>query len=69
MKACVHVDDVLYNGTSDRILDEFFRLANNYFGECTGGGVADFVLGIKIEWDLEELTVKLSQRAHVVSHP
>ena len=65
MKACVHVDDVLYNGTSDRILDEFFRLANNYFGECTGGGVADFVLGIKIEWDLEELTVKLSQRAHV----
>lgn len=65
LEALCHVDDVLYNGSSMDIVDEFFKRANEFFGECTGGEVADFVLGIKVEWDLEKMTVKLSQRAHM----
>ena len=41
-------------------LEGGFRLG----GECTGGGEAETVLGIKIDWDFDKCTVKLSQRAH-----
>jgi hypothetical protein len=65
LEALAHVDDIIYNGDDDSILDEFYRLAENHFGKLTGGKIAEYILGIKIEWDYEKLTVKLSQRAHV----
>jgi hypothetical protein len=64
LTALAHVDDILYNGTSDAICDQFFKEAERFFGSLTGGAVAEVILGIKIEWDFERLTVKLSQRAH-----
>jgi hypothetical protein len=63
-KILAHVDDLIYNGTSSEVCDAFFELAREHFGECTGGGEAQMVLGIKIEWDFDKCTVKLSQRAH-----
>ena len=63
-KILAHVDDLIYNGTSSEICDKFFELAQNHFGECTGGGEAKVVLGIKIDLDFEKCTVTLSQRAH-----
>lgn len=65
LKALAHVDDILYNGDSDDILDEFYRLAEVYFSKLTGGKIAENILGIKVEWNLEEASVKLSQGAHV----
>ena len=65
LSAMAHVDDIIYNGSNDEILDEFFKLAEKHFGKLTGGGVAEIILGIKIIWDLEKITVTLSQRAHV----
>jgi hypothetical protein len=65
LKALAHVDDILYNGDSDEILDEFYRLAEKYFSKLTGGNTAENILGIKVEWDLENASVKLSQGAHV----
>jgi hypothetical protein len=61
----VHVDDMLYNGSDDEILDEIFRRATIHFGECTGGGTAEIILGIKITWDYETCKVTLTQRAHI----
>jgi hypothetical protein len=63
--ALAHVDDIMYNGDNDEILDEFFRRAEQHFGKLTGGTRAEYILGIKIVWDLEEATVTLSQRAFV----
>ena len=65
LKALVHVDDIIYNGSDDKILEEFYKRSVKYFGECTGGKIAEFILGIKVEWDYENATVKLSQGAHV----
>ena len=65
LKALAHVDDIIYNGSGDEILDEFFRLAEKWFKKLTGGTTAEYILGIKIEWDLKKCSVKLSQRAHV----
>lgn len=65
LKALAHVDDILYNGDSDAILVEFYRLAEKYFSKLTGGKIAENILGIKVEWNLEEASVKLSQGAHV----
>lgn len=65
LKALAHVDDILYKGDDESIVEEFYRLSEEHFGKLTGGGIAEEVLGIKIQWDLENLTVKLSQRAHV----
>jgi len=64
MKILAHVDDLIYNGDSDEICDEFYRRAELHFGECTGGKEAEVILGIKIDWDFDKCTVKLSQRAH-----
>ena len=64
LKILAHVDDLIYSGSTDAICDEFYRLVTEHFGECTGGTVATIILGIKIEWDLEKCTVKMSQRAH-----
>ena len=63
-KILAHVDDLIYSGTTDEVCDVFFRVVKEHFGECTGGGIAKVVLGIKIDWDFEKCTVKLSQRAH-----
>jgi hypothetical protein len=65
LKALAHVDDVLYNGDSDEILDEFYRLAEEYFSKLTGGKIAENILGIKVEWNMADASVKLSQGAHV----
>ena len=54
----------MYNGTSDDICDEFYRVAEEHFGECTGGKEAEVILGIKVDWDFDRCTVKLRQRAH-----
>jgi len=62
--ALAHVDDILYNGDGDEILEEFYKRAEEYFGKLTGGTQAEFILGIKIDWNFEKKTVKLSQRAH-----
>lgn len=64
LTALAHVDDILYNGDGDEILEEFYRKAEVYFGKLTGGKQAEFILGIKIEWNFNDKTVKLSQRAH-----
>ena len=64
LKALAHVDDIVYNGSSDEICDEFFKLAEKYFKKLTGGKIAECILGIKVEWDFDKMTVKLSQRAH-----
>jgi hypothetical protein len=64
LKALAHVDDILYNGDGDEILDEFFKQAEKHFGKLTGGEVAENILGIKVVWNLQCCTVKLSQRAH-----
>lgn len=66
LTALVHVDDIVYNGDGDEILEEFFRRAELKFGTLTGGSVSTDILGIHITWDLEKMTVKLSQRAHAV---
>ena len=63
-KILAHVDDLIYSGTTDEVCDAFFRAVKDHFGECTGGGIAKVVLGIKIDWEFEKCTVKLSQRAH-----
>ena len=64
MRAAVHVDDCIYNGSNDAILDEFYRRMVAWFGACVGNTRADFVLGLRVDWDLDKGTVKLSQRAH-----
>ena len=64
MTIAAHVDDTVYSGSSDEILDEFYRRMVAWFGECVGNTRAEYVLGLKVEWDLEKSTVKLSQRAH-----
>ena len=66
LSALAHVDDIIYNGDCDEICDEFFKLAKEHFGDLTGGKHAENVLGIKVEWDFEKATVKLSQEAHVI---
>jgi hypothetical protein len=65
LKALAHVEDIIYNGTNDAILDEFFKMAEAHFEKLTGGDRAEYILGIKIEWDLLECSVKLSQRAFI----
>jgi hypothetical protein len=65
MKALAHVDDIIYNGTNDAILDKFYELAELHFGKLTGGTQAEIILGIKIVWNEKKKTVTLSQRAHV----
>lgn len=64
LKVMAHVDDLIYNGTKDAICDEFYKLAVEHFGECTGGEEAQIILGIKVEWNFEKCTVKLTQKAH-----
>ena len=56
------VDDISYFGTSQWIVDYFLKGMKEHFGEdqITGGTVADSLLGIKFDYDDEELTLKLS---------
>jgi hypothetical protein len=65
LTALAHVDDIIYNGDGDEILDEFYKRAEKHFGKLTGGTTAEYILGIKIIWDYENKTVTLSQQAHV----
>ena len=44
MRAAVHVDDCIFNGSNDAILDEFYRHMVTWFGACVGNTRADFVL-------------------------
>ena len=58
------MDDTVYGGSSDEVCDEFYRRMVQHFGECVGNTRAEFVLGLKVTWDLEKKTCTLSQRAH-----
>ena len=51
------VDDISYFGTSQWIVDYFLKGMKEHFGEdqITGGTVADSLLGIKFDYDDEEL--------------
>ena len=64
LTVCTHVDDTVYGGSSDEVCDEFYRRMVRHFGECVGNTRAEFVLGLKVTWDLEKKTCTLSQRAH-----
>ena len=56
------VDDISYFGTSQWIIDYFLKGMREHFGEdqVTGGTVVNSLLGIKFDYDDEELTLKLS---------
>ena len=43
MRAAVHVDDCIFNGSNGAILDEFYRRLFAWFGACVGNTQADFV--------------------------
>ena len=64
MRAAVHVDDCIFNGSNDAILNEIYRRMVAWFGACVGNTRAEFGLGLRVDWDLDKGTVKLSQRAH-----
>jgi len=48
MISLAHVDDIIYNGSDDAILDEFFDRAVKHFGKLTGGGPAEYLSLIHI---------------------
>ena len=56
------VDDISYYGTSKWIVDYFLREFRAHFGEdqITGGEVVDSLLGIKFDYDNDQLNLKLS---------
>ena len=57
------VDDISFYGNSQAIIDYFISEFRKHFGEAqvTGGKVADSLLGVKFEYNDEELSLKLSQ--------
>ena len=67
MSVAVHVDDFVCVCSCDEIKHEFARRLAAEWGEgrVTGGEPVDYVLGMKVERDLEKKTVTISQGGFV----
>ena len=62
----VHVDDCLTTGSSRNLVDEFKRRVNEKY-RMTDLGPCKWLLGIRVERDLENGTIALSQHAYIDS--
>jgi hypothetical protein len=62
----VHVDDCLTTGSTQGLVDEFKKQMNEKY-TLTDLGPCKWLLGIKIERDLKNQTISLSQHAYIDS--
>ena len=63
----VFVDDAVFWGTSDGALSAFRNAIRTHFGEdgFTGGEVAESILGLKVDYDDEELHCTISMPGYI----
>jgi len=62
----VHVNDCLSTGTNQKLVDEFKKRINGKY-PMTDLGPCRWLLGVKVERDLEKRTISLSQHAYIDS--